>query len=84
MIWIVTFGTFLATVNRVCLLVLCIHPQRSPELLGGSSNLAEAPDTDVRDGESFAEKQLERVQALLVSVGKLFPGSGATLRGRQP
>jgi tight adherence protein C len=75
-IWLVTLATFLATAT-VCVSLFYAFTPSQPGIARRLSKLAEAPDANVRDGESFAKKQVKRVQEALVSVGKLFSTQGA-------
>jgi len=75
MIWAVTFGTFLATVV-VCVSLFYAFSSGESGIVRRLSRMAETPGTENR--EAFADKQKERVQELLVSVGKLVPGGSAS------
>jgi tight adherence protein C len=74
MIWVVTLGTFLATV-AICVSLYFAFTPSEPEIARRLTNLAEGQSATI--GESFAEKQMDRLRALLIWVGTLFPGSGA-------
>jgi tight adherence protein C len=74
MIWLVTFGTFLATLAVCVSLYLAFTPSQ-PEIVRRLTDLADAPGTDVREG--FGEKLMDRMRGALIWVGNLFPGSGA-------
>jgi tight adherence protein C len=71
MIWAITIGTFLATVT-VCVTLYYAFASGESGIVRRLSRLADTPGTEPR--EAFAEKQKERVQEVLVSVGKLVPG----------
>lgn len=71
MIWAVTFGTFLATVT-VCLSLFYAFASSESGIARRLSQLDGAPDDERREG--FGERQKERVQETLISVGKMFPG----------
>ena len=75
MIWALTIGTFLATV-AVCIFLYYAFTSGEPGIVRRLSQLAETPGTEQR--EAFAEKQKERVQEALASVGKLVPGGTAS------
>lgn len=75
MIWAVTFGTFLATVV-VCASLFYAFSSGESRIVRRLSRMAETPGTENR--EAFAEKQKERMEELLVSVGKLVPGGTAS------
>ncbi len=75
MIWAVTFGTFLATVT-VCVSLYYAFTSGESGIVRRLSRLTGTPETEQR--EKFAEKQKERVQEVLVSVGKLVPGGTAS------
>jgi tight adherence protein C len=75
MIWAVTIGTFLATVT-VCASLVYAFTSGESGIVRRLSQLAGTPGTKVREG--FAEKQKERVQDVLVSVGKLVPSGSAS------
>src|SRR4029077_6409190 len=75
MIWVVTIGTFLAPV-AVCIPLYYAFAPGEPGIVRRLSQLAETPGTEQR--EAFAEKQKERVQEALASVGKLVPGGTAS------
>lgn len=71
MIWAVTFATFLAAIT-VCVSLIYAFTSGESGITRRLSQLADSPGTERR--EEFAEKQKERVQEMLVSVGKLVPG----------
>lgn len=71
MIWAVTFATFLAAIT-VCVSLIYAFASGESGITRRLSQLADSPGTERR--EEFAEKQKERVQEMLVSVGKLVPG----------
>jgi tight adherence protein C len=71
MIWAVTFGTFLAAIT-VCVSLIYAFTSGESGIARRLSQLVDSPGTERR--EDFAEKQKERVQEMLVSVGKLVPG----------
>ena len=75
MIWAVTIGTFLATV-AVCVSLYYAFSSGETGIVRRLSQLAETPEADRK--EAFAEKQKERVQEALASVGKLVPGGTAS------
>lgn len=75
MIWAVTIGTFLATV-AVCVSLYYAFSSGETGIVRRLSQLAETPGADRK--EAFAEKQKERVQEALASVGKLVPGGTAS------
>jgi tight adherence protein C len=75
MIWAVTIGTFLATVT-VCVSLVYAFTSGESGIVRRLSQLAATPGTKAQDG--FAEKQKERVQDVLVSVGKLVPSGSAS------
>jgi tight adherence protein C len=75
MIWAVTIGTFLATVT-VCVSLVYAFTSGESGIVRRLSQLAATPGTKVREG--FAEKQKERVQDVLISVGKLVPSGPAS------
>jgi tight adherence protein C len=71
MIWAVTIGTFLATV-AVCVSLFYAFSSGESGIVRRLSRMAETPGTESR--EAFADKQKERMQEMLVSIGKLVPG----------
>jgi tight adherence protein C len=75
MIWAVTIGTFLATV-AVCVSLFYAFSSGETGIVRRLSQLAETPGAERK--EAFAEKQKERVQEALASVGKLVPGGTAS------
>jgi tight adherence protein C len=75
MIWIVTLGTFLATV-AVCVSLYFAFTPSQTEIARRLTDLVEAGSPEVREG--FADKLMEPLQAILVDVGKLLPGQGAS------
>jgi tight adherence protein C len=75
MIWAVTIGTFLATV-AVCVSLYYAFSSGETGIVRRLSQLAETPGAERK--EAFAEKQKERVQEALASVGKLVPGGTAS------
>ena len=75
MIWVVTFGTFLATV-AICVSLFYAFTSGESGIVRRLSGLANPPGTDRQEG--FVEKQKERAQEVLVSVGKLVPGGTAS------
>lgn len=74
MIWLITFGTFLATL-AVCISLYFAFAPSEPEIARRLTDLAEAPTATA--SQSFAEELLERLRGVLIWAGKLFPGSGA-------
>ena len=70
MIWAITIGTFLATVT-VCISLLYAFTSGDSGIVRRLSELAHAPGTERQEG--FAERQKERMQEMLVSVGKMVP-----------
>jgi tight adherence protein C len=75
MIWIVTLGTFLATVT-VCVTLIYAFTSGESGIVRRLSQLAGAQGDENQQG--FAKKQKERAQEVLVSVGKLVPGGTAS------
>ena len=75
MIWMVTLGTFLATL-AVCISLYVAFTPSEPSVARRLTDLADATTPEVR--EDFAEKQMERLRGLLVSVGQLLPGQNAS------
>jgi tight adherence protein C len=75
MIWAVTFGTFLATA-AVCASLYYAFASGESGIVRRLSQLGHPPDAERQ--EAFAEKQKERVQEVLVSVGKMVPGGNAS------
>jgi tight adherence protein C len=75
MIWVITVGTFLATLI-VCVSVFYAFSSGEPEIVRRLSQLADVPSTERQ--EAFAEKQKQRMQKTLESVGKLIPGRTAS------
>jgi tight adherence protein C len=75
MIWIVTLGTFLATLAVGLSLYIAFSPPE-PSVARRLTDLAEATTPEVREG--FTEKLMDRLGALLVSVGKLIPGQNTS------
>ena len=71
MIWLVTLGTFLATVT-VCVSLFYAFTSGDSGIVRRLSQLDSTQGSEHQ--EAFAEKQKERVQKALVSVGKLVPG----------
>jgi tight adherence protein C len=71
MIWLVTLGTFLATVT-VCVSLFYAFTSGESGIVRRLSHLASTQGNEPQQG--FAEKQKERAQEVLVSVGKLVPG----------
>lgn len=71
MIWLVTLGTFLATVT-VCVSLFYAFTSGDSGIVRRLSQLASTQGDEHQ--AAFAEKQKERVQKALVSVGKLVPG----------
>ena len=75
MIWAVTIGTFLATAV-VCVSLFYAFSSGESGVVQRLSQLAHAPGTERQ--QAFAEKQKERVEEVLVSVGKMVPGGTAS------
>ena len=75
MIWLVTLGTFLATVT-VCVSLFYAFTSGESGIARRLAELAGTPSTEVR--EAFTEKQKKRMEEMLVSVGKLVPGGTAS------
>ena len=76
MVWLVTLGTFLATTLAVCISLYFAFTPSEPSVARRLTDLADATTPQVR--EDFAEKQMERLRDMLVSVGKLLPGQNAS------
>jgi tight adherence protein C len=75
MVWVVTFGTFLATVAVSAALFYAFGSGESA-IVRRLSRMAGPSGGEVQ--EAFAEKQKERMQNALVSIGKLVPGATAS------
>ncbi len=75
MVWVVTFGTFLGVVI-VCVSLYYAIAYGKPEIVRRLSQLADVPDD--KPGVAFTEKQKERANRALVSIGKLVPGGTST------
>jgi tight adherence protein C len=75
MIWIITLGTFFATLMVGVSLFYAFTSGKS-EIVRRLSELADAPDVNLREG--FTDKQKERVGDFLISVGKLLPGKSTS------
>ncbi len=80
MVWVVTCGTFLATVTVLVALVYAFTPGEQ-RVAGRLSRLLDSPVPSQE--ERFLEKQKKRVRDALASVGKLLPfASGQTSRAQ--
>jgi tight adherence protein C len=75
MVWAVTFGTFLATAI-ICVSLFYAFASGESGIVRRLSRMAAAPDDERQ--EAFAEKQKQRVQNALISIGKLVPGKAAS------
>ena len=75
MVWVVTLGTFLATVAVGAALFYAFGSGESG-IVRRLSRMAGPSGGEVQ--EAFAEKQKERMQNALVSIGKLVPGGSAS------
>jgi tight adherence protein C len=75
MIWTITFLTFIATVT-VCVSLFYAFTSGESGIVRRLSRLANPQGAESQ--QAFAEKQKERVQEALVSVGKLVPGGNAS------
>ena len=75
MVWAVTFGTFLATAI-ICVSLLYAFASGESGIVRRLSRMAAAPSDEPQ--EAFAEKQKQRVQNALISIGKLVPGKAAS------
>lgn len=75
MIWTITIITFLATVT-VCAFLFYAFTSGESGIVRRLSRLANSQNTESQ--QAFAEKQKDRVQEALVSVGKLVPGGNAS------
>jgi len=75
MIWWVTFGTFAATLVFCASLVYVLTSGDSP-MVRRLARATESPKP--APGDAFAEKQKDRVQEALSTLGKLIPGQGSS------
>lgn len=75
MVWAVTFGTFLATAI-ICVSLFYAFASGESGIVRRLSRMAAAPGDERQ--EAFAEKQKQRVQNALISIGKLVPGKAAS------
>ena len=72
MIWLLTLGTFAATMT-VCVSLYYAFTSGGSGISRRLSRLAETPEAAPQ--EAFGTRQKERVRSTLESVGKLFPGN---------
>ena len=77
MVWAVTIGTFIAALVIFFSLFYAFTSGDS-WIARRLSSLADAPTPSRVGSDQFAEKQKERVQEALASVGKLIPGQNAS------
>jgi tight adherence protein C len=75
MIWLVTLGTFLATMT-VCVALYYAFASGESRVAERLSHLANSQEPERQ--EDFAKRQKERVRDTLESVGKLLPGKSAS------
>ena len=77
MVWVVTIGTFIAT---VIILVSLYYAFTSGEswMIRRLSALAGSERPSSASSDQFAEKQKERIQEALASVGRLMPTQNAS------